>query len=89
MTAGKTMRYLAGSKNVIGLCLDKYPELGAEPGNGTRIGTAPIEFNFACIKTRSNPIQVDDDYMRSDLTFFIEHRRSIVLTPLGIDVRDT
>ena len=88
-TAGKTMRYLAGSKNVIGLCLDKYPELGAEPGNGTRIGTAPIEFNFACIKTRSNPIQVDDDYMRSDLTFFIEHRRSIVLTPLGIDVRDT
>ena len=87
--AGKTMRYLAGSKNVIGLCLDKYPELGAEPGNGTRIGTAPIEFNFACIKTRSNPVQVDDDYMRSDLTFFIEHRRSIVLTPLGIDVRDT
>ena len=87
--AGKTMKFLAGSKNIIGLCLDKYPELGAEPGNGTRIGTAPIEFNFSCIKTRSNPIVATDDYMRTDLTFFIEHRRSIILTPLGIDVRDT
>ena len=87
--SGKTMKFLAGSKNVIGLCLDKYPELGAEPGNGTRIGSAPVEFEYSNTKTRSNPVADTDDYMRTDLTFFLEHRRSIIITPLGIDVRDT
>ena len=69
--------------------LDKYPELGAEPGNGTRIGSAPVEFEYSNTKTRSNPVNDTDDYMRTDLTFFLEHRRSIIITPLGIDVRDT
>jgi len=88
---GKTHRYLAGSNNYIGLSLEKYREMGTVPGNGTRIGSAPIEFNFSrvCIgKSAGNGGAASSSNAEVDLTFFICYRRSLVIRQLGVDVSD-
>ena len=71
-----------GSKHVIGIPLLKHPGLGNAPGNGERIGSAPIEFTY------SNKKATDRNPAITELMFFIEHRRSMVITPLGVTVSD-
>ncbi len=79
--AGFTQRYLGGSCNVIGLMLDKYQEMGNTPGNGVRIGSAPIEFKYECEKD-------DNNRENLNITFFLEHRRSLNITKMGVNVSD-
>ena len=79
--AGFTQRYQGGSCKVIGLMLDKYNELGNTPGNGVRIGSAPIEFKYSCEKVANHRANLN-------LQFFIEHRRSLMITRMGVSVSD-
>ena len=77
----QSQKIMAGTCHYIGLNLKKFPELGAEFNNGTRISTAPIEFNYTrrCVTDNLSPV---------NLTFFIEFRRSLTITPLGVNVSD-
>ena len=86
---GETGRWCPGTKNVIGIPLMKYPNLGSAVGNGERIGSAPIEIQYECEKTLSNPAApATDTQAQIDLTFFIEYRRSMVINPQGVTVSD-
>ena len=71
----------------IGLNLDKYNEMGNAVGNGTMISTAPIEFRYTCNKIES-AVAGDRRKAAINLTFFIEHRRSLIITKLGVKVSD-
>ena len=77
----QSQKIMEGTCHYIGLNLKKFPELGAEFNNGTRISTAPIEFNYTrrCVTDNLSPV---------NLTFFIEFRRSLTITPLGVNVSD-
>ena len=84
-----TQRYLAGNSHVIGLNLDKYNSMGNARGNGTRISSAPIEFRYSCKKNYAGAApNAANDVSAINLTFFIEHRRSLVITELGVAVSD-
>jgi hypothetical protein len=86
---GKTHRYLAGANNYIGLSLDKYRELGTVPGNGTRIGSAPIEFNYSRVAIGNNAVgAAASQRAEVDLIFYICFRRSLVIRQLGVDISD-
>ena len=91
-TIGRTQLYVPGSCNVIGLNLDTYNELGSTPGNGLRIGSAPIEFNHSSIKIASNAGAglgiVDEHTAPIIFDFFIEYRKSMIITPLGCSTSD-
>ena len=87
-TSGFSQRILGGSMNVIGLNLDKYNEMGNAIGNGERIGSAPIEFRFTCNKTRDAGTTANENSAAVNLTFFIEHRRSLIINKMGADVSD-
>ncbi len=82
-----TQRILGGNAHVIGLNLDKYNEMGNAVGNGTMISTAPIEFRYTCNKIES-AVAGDRRKAAINLTFFIEHRRSLIITSLGVKVSD-
>ena len=87
--AGFSHKYLAGTSNIIGLNLEKNVGIGPVRGNGMRIGSAPIQFEYQCLKlgNRAAPVtasQVGD----IDLTFFIEYRRSMIINSLGVVVTD-
>lgn len=94
--SGFTQRILGGSMNVIGLNLDKYNELDmrggrtktATPGNGERIGSAPIEFRYTCSKTRDAATPTNENRAAVNLTFFIEYRRALVINNMGVSVSD-
>lgn len=86
--SGFSQRILGGSMNVIGLNLDKYNEMGNAIGNGERIGSAPIEFRFTCNKTRVAATPANENSAAVNLTFFIEHRRSLIINKMGADVSD-
>ena len=86
--AGVTQRILGSSMNVIGLNLDKYNEMGNAIGNGERIGSAPIEFRYSCSKTRDAGTPANENSAAVNLTFFIEHRRSLVIDKMGVNVSD-
>ncbi len=86
--SGFSQRILGGSMNVIGLNLDKYNEMGNAVGNGERIGSAPIEFRFTCNKTRNAGTPADENSAAVNLTFFIEHRRSLIIDKMGAQVSD-
>ena len=86
--SGFTQRILGGSMNVIGLNLDKYNEMGNSVGNGVRIGSAPIEFRFTCDKTRDAGTPANENSAAVNLTFFIEHRRSLIINKMGAMVSD-
>ena len=77
-----TGRLLSGTKHVIGIPLLKQPSLGPVRNNGERIGTAPVQFDYTCSRT----LGADD--MDTDLTFFLEHRRALVITPFGVAISD-
>ena len=87
INAARSKQYLAGSCNYIGLNLDKYNSLGSAIGNGTRIGSSPIEFNFNRLAIAAGG---DNGGHRAqvDLDFYIVYRRSLVIRPLGVDVSD-
>ena len=84
-----TQRYLGGNSHVIGLNLDKYNSMGNTRGNGTRISSAPIEFRYSCKKNYAGAApNAANSVSPINLTFFIEHRRSLVITELGVSVSD-
>jgi hypothetical protein len=85
--AGKTAVFLGGCSHVIGINLDKYNEFGNTPGNGTRIGSSPIEFNYTCNKVESG-VGGEVNKAAVNLTFYIEHRRSLIINQLGVSVSD-
>tara|TARA_R110002020_G_scaffold100495_1_gene237536 strand:- start:2815 stop:4476 length:1662 start_codon:yes stop_codon:yes gene_type:complete len=87
-TVGRTQKYVPGSCNVIGINLDKYNPMGSTPGNGLRIGSAPIEFNYSCVKIESNGANDLKHTALVNLDFFIEYRRSMIITSLGVAVSD-
>jgi hypothetical protein len=91
LNQGKTHRYLAGSNNYIGLSLEKYREMGVVPGNGTRIGSSPIEFNYSrvCVgKSNGNGGAAASSNAEVNLIFYICYRRSLIIRQLGVDVSD-
>ena len=91
-----TQRIFGGCMNIIGLNLDKYNALDlqdgryktATPGNGERIGSAPIEFRYECTKTRDAGTPANENRAAVNLDFFIEYRRSLVLNNMGANVMD-
>ena len=88
---GKTHRYLAGANNYVGLSLEKYREMGSVPGNGTRIGSAPIEFNYSRValgKSAGNGGAASASNSEVNLVFYICYRRSLIIRQLGVDVSD-
>ena len=82
-----TQRYLGGNAHVIGLNLDKYNEMGNARGNGTRISSAPIEFRYSVEKANTG-VANTERRAAINLTFFIEHRRSLIINSLGVSVSD-
>ena len=82
-----TQRFLGGNAHVIGLNLDKYNEMGNARGNGTRISSAPIEFRYSVQKSNTG-VAGTESRAAINLTFFIEHRRSLILNSLGVSVSD-
>ena len=83
-----TQRILGGNAHVIGLNLDKYNEMGNTIGNGTLISSAPIEFRYSCNKIEDSGTPANNRKAAVNLTFFIEHRRSLIITQLGVKVSD-
>ena len=89
--SGASRRYLAGQSNLIGLSLDKYRELGSVPGNGTRIGSAPIEYDYSRVSysaSAGNGGAVASSTCEVNLTFYICYRRALIIRSLGVDVSD-
>ncbi len=84
---GRTKRYLAGSNHVIGLSLEKMRGIGPVPGNGQRISTAPIEFNYSRVAVKQNGA-ADDLCGAVDLTFYINYRKSLTIQANGVSVND-
>tara|TARA_R110002074_G_scaffold35678_8_gene97415 strand:- start:5210 stop:6898 length:1689 start_codon:yes stop_codon:yes gene_type:complete len=92
---GRTHRYLCGSQHVIGLNLDKRNNMGSVPGNGTRIGSSPLEFNYsrlaiipgANIGADANGT-ADGQSAEVLLDFYIVYRRSLIIRQLGVDTSD-
>ena len=82
-----TQRILGGNAHVIGINLDKYNEMGNARGNGTRISSAPIEFRYSVQKSNTG-VAGTESRAAINLTFFIEHRRSLILNSLGVSVSD-
>ena len=87
-TAGRSKKYLAGSQSIIGLNLDKYNDMGSVPGNGVRIGSAPISFNYSRLATQNATVG-QGNTAALNLDFFLVYRRSLVIRPLGVDVSDS
>jgi len=92
---GRTHRYLTGSQHVIGLNLDKRNNMGSTPGNGTRIGSSPIEFNYSRLavipgaRTGADPNGTTDGQSAEvNLDFYIVYRRSLIIRQLGVDTSD-
>ena len=85
---GRSKKYLAGSQSIIGLNLDKYNDMGSVPGNGVRIGSAPISFNYSRLATQ-NAVAGQGNTAALNLDFFLVYRRSLVIRPLGVDVSDS
>ena len=91
INAQRTKPYMAGSQHIIGLNLDKYNAAGNTVGNGQRISSAPIEFQYSRVGIgRSGAAGGAANSLLAPvlLTFFIEYRRSLIIRALGIDVSD-
>ena len=87
-TVGDTSQFTLGSQNIIGLNLKKNNMMGLVPGVGTRIGSAPIEFNYSALKIQDNAAAANHNRAEILLDFFIEYRRSMIIRPLGVTVSD-
>ena len=86
---GRSKMYLSGSCNYIGLNLDKYNSLGSATGNGTRIGSSPIQFDYSRLAIAANAGFNGQHFAQVDLDFYIVYRRSLVIRPLGVDTSDS
>jgi len=62
--------------------------MGVMPGNGTRIGSAPIQFDYSCLKHGDNAAPTNRGRAEVNLDFFIEYRRSMIIKALGVAVSD-
>ena len=63
--------------------------MGTIPGNGTRIGSAPIEFNYSRVAIGNNAVgAAASQRAEVNLIFYICFRRSLIIRPLGVDVSD-
>ena len=87
LNAGMSKRYLAGSTHYIGLNLDKYNSMGSVQGNGTRIGSSPLEFNYNRLAI-AGAGAIGAHLAEVNLDFYIVYRRSLIIRPLGVDVSD-
>jgi len=87
LNAGMSRRYLPGSTNYIGINLDKYNNLGSAIGNGLRIGSSPIVFDYNRLAIAAGADN-GGHLAEVNLDFYIQYRRSLVIRPLGIDVSD-
>ena len=92
---GMTHRYLPGSHHIIGLNLDKRNNLGSIPGNGTRIGSSPIEFNYSRLGIIPGARQgadpngtLDGQSAEVNIDFYIVYRRSLIIRPLRVCTSD-
>ena len=92
---GRTHRYLCGSQHILGVNLDKRNNMGSTPGNGVRIGSSPIEFNYSRVavipgaRTGANANGTTDGQSAAvNLDFYIVYRRSLIIRQLGIDTSD-
>jgi len=91
INAQRTKPYMAGSQHIIGLNLDKYNAAGNTVGNGQRISSAPIEFQYSRVgigRSGGGGGAANSLLAPVLLTFFIEYRRSLIIRALGIDVSD-
>ena len=88
INAGRTKPYMSGSQHVIGLNLDKINAAGNQVGNGMRISSAPIQFEYSRLSVGSAVGDAGGMRCPVNLHFFIEYRRSLIIRPLGIDVSD-
>ena len=88
INAGMSKRYLAGSTNYIGINLDKYNNLGSVVGNGMRIGSSPIIFDYNRLAIAANGAENGGHLASVNLDFYIAYRRSLIIRPLGADVSD-
>lgn len=92
---GRTHRYLCGSQHVIGLNLDKVNSMGSVEGNGTRVGSSPIEFNYSRLAVIPGARQgadangtTDGQSAEVNLDIYIVYRRSLIIRSLGVDTSD-
>jgi len=91
INACRTKPYMSGSQHILGLNLDKYNSAGNAVGNGQRISSAPIEFNYTRVgigRSGAGGGAANSLIAPVLLTFFIEYRRSLIIRPLGVDVSD-
>lgn len=89
INSGATHRYSSGTQHVIGLNLDSYNSLGSTPGNGVRIGSSPIEFNYSRVAVDLVAGAAGSSRAEVNLDFHIVYRRSLIIRSLGIDVSDS
>jgi len=61
--------------------------MGNARGNGTRISSAPIQFRYQVNKANTG-VAGTERRAAINLTFFIEHRRSLIINSLGVSVSD-
>jgi len=85
---GRSKPYLSGVNNVIGLNLKKYNILAPTLGNGQRIGSAPIQINYGRVAIGAASGAANSLKAAVILNFFIEFKRTMLITPTGVSVSD-
>ena len=87
----RTKPYLSGTTSVVGLNLKKYNILAPTIGNGMRIGSAPIEARISRVgigRSAGNGGAANSLKAPVLLNFFLEYKRTMLITPLGVSVSD-
>ena len=85
---GRSKPYLSGVNNVIGLNLKKYNVLAPTVGNGQRIGSAPIQINYSRVAVGAAAGAANSLNASVILNFYIEFKRTMLITPTGVSVSD-
>lgn len=88
---GRTKPFLSGTANVTGLNLKKYNVLAPTVGNGMRIGSAPIEYRYSRVgvgRSAGNGGAANSLLAEVILNFFIEFKRTLLITSTGVSVTD-
>ena len=88
---GRSKPYLSGTTSVTALNLKKYNILAPTIGNGMRIGSAPIEARISRVgvgRSAGNGGAGNSLLAPVILNFFLEYKRTMLITPLGVSVSD-
>ena len=88
---GRSKPYLSGTTSVTALNLKKYNILAPTIGNGMRIGSAPIEARISRVgvgRSAANGGAANSLLAPVILNFFLEYKRTMLITPLGVSVSD-